>query len=127
MKLRKTAACVVASAAVLAFAASPGAASPAGEDAGNTISFRQQLQSIDGLGFAAAFQRATLIRGDRGLSPASTQAILDLLFNRKTGAGASIVRTGIGSSTDGVYDHMTTIEPTSPGSPDAKPTYVWDG
>jgi glucuronoarabinoxylan endo-1,4-beta-xylanase len=122
MRLRKVAACMAASAAVLAFAASPATAA-----SGGTISFRQDLQPIDGLGFAAAFQRATLIRGDRGLSPASTQAIIDLLFNRETGAGGTIVRTGIGSSTDHVYDHMATIEPTSPGSPDATPTYVWDG
>lgn len=125
MKSRKTITCLVASATVLALAAGPAGAS--GPGSGNTISFRQQLQSIDGLGFAAAFQRATLIRGDRGLSPQSTQAILDLLFNRQTGAGASIVRIGIGSSTDNVYDHMPTIEPTSPGSPDATPTYVWNG
>jgi glucosylceramidase len=126
MKLRRTITCVVASATVLAVAVSPAGAAP-GADSANSISFRQQLQSIDGLGFAAAFQRATLIRGDRGLSPQSTQAILDLLFNRQTGAGASIVRIGIGSSTDNVYDHMPTIEPTSPGSPDAAPTYVWNG
>jgi glucuronoarabinoxylan endo-1,4-beta-xylanase len=127
MEVRKTITCLVASATVLAVAASPAGASTPGADSGNTISFRQHLQSIDGLGFAAAFQRATLIRGDRGLSPQSTQAILDLLFNRETGAGASIVRIGIGSSTDGVYDHMKTIEPTDPGGPDATPTYVWDG
>jgi glucuronoarabinoxylan endo-1,4-beta-xylanase len=128
MKVRKPIACVVASATVLAIAASPAAANAgAGSDAGSTISFRQRLQSIDGLGFAAAFQRATILRGDRGLSPASTQAVLDLLFDRETGAGASIVRTGIGSSTDSVYDHMKTILPTDPGGPDAKPAYVWDG
>jgi O-glycosyl hydrolase len=119
MEVRKTITCLVASATVLAVAAGPAGASAPGAHSGNTISFRQQLQSIDGLGFAAAFQRGTLIRGDRGLSPQSTQAILDLLFNRETGAGASIVRIGIGSSTDGVCDHMKTLEPTDPGGPDA--------
>jgi O-glycosyl hydrolase len=94
--------------------------------AGNTIAFRQRLQSIDGLGFAEAFQRATLVRGDRGLSPESSAAVIDLLFNRRTGAGASIVRTGIGSSTDDVYDHMRTILPTDPG-PGGTPAYEWDG
>lgn len=127
MKVRKTIACLVASATVLAVVPTPAEAMAPEAESDNSISFRHQLQSIDGLGFAAAFQRATLIRGDRGLSPQSTQAILDLLFNRETGAGASIVRIGIGSSTDSVYDHMQTIEPTSPGSPDATPTYVWDG
>jgi glucosylceramidase len=123
MKIRKAVACVAATVTVLAIAPGSAEADPAGD----TISFRQRLQSIDGLGFAAAFQRATILRGDRGLSPASTQAVLDLLFDRETGAGASIVRIGIGSSTDNVYDHMKTIEPTDPGGPDATPTYVWDG
>jgi glucuronoarabinoxylan endo-1,4-beta-xylanase len=125
MKVRKALAGVVAAATVLAIAPGPAEASPAGT--GDTISFRQRLQSIDGLGFAAAFQRATILRGDRGLSPASTRAVLDLLFDRETGAGASIVRLGIGSSTDDVYDHMKTIQPTDPGGPDATPNYVWDG
>lgn len=127
MKVRK-AICVTACATIVALIAGPaGAHATAAGFGGNVIAFRTHLQPIDGLGFAVAFQRATLIRGDRGLSPASTQAILDLLFDRRTGSGASIVRTGIGSSTDHVYDHMATIEPTSPGSPDATPTYVWDG
>jgi glucuronoarabinoxylan endo-1,4-beta-xylanase len=123
MKVKKAVACVAATCAVLSVAASPAHAA----DPGGTVSFRQRLQPIDGLGLAAAFQRATILRGDRGLSPESTRAVLDLLFDRETGAGASIVRTGIGSSTDEVYDHMKTIEPTDPGGPDAKPTYVWDG
>jgi hypothetical protein len=53
--------------------------------------------------------------------------VLDLLLDRETGAGASIVRIGIGSSTDDVYDHMKAIQPTDPGGPDAPPQYVWDG
>src|SRR5690348_4009667 len=117
MKVRQALGGAVAVGMLLAIAATPAAASTdaaPSADAGSTISFRQQLQSIDGLGFAMAFQRATLVRGDRGLSPESTQAILDLFFSRETGAGASIVRTGIGSATDGVYDHMKTIEPTDP-------------
>jgi len=128
MRVRAAIACMAASATVLTIAAGPaGAVGPAGAATGNTISFRQRLQAIDGLGFAAAFQRATILRGDRGLSPESTRAVLDLLFDRETGAGASIVRIGIGSSTDDVYDHMKTIQPTDPGGPDAPPQYVWDG
>lgn len=125
MKPQKSIACVAVTATVLALAAGPAAAGP--PVAGNTISFRERLQPIDGLGIAAAFQRATILRGDRGLSPESTRAVLDLLFDRETGAGASIVRTGIGSSTDQIYDHMKTIEPVDPGGPDATPAYVWDG
>jgi glucosylceramidase len=123
MNVRAAIACTAASVALLAAGAAPAAA--AGTEV--TISFGQRLQSIDGLGFAEPFQRATILRGDRGLSPANTRAVLDLLFDRTTGAGASIVRIGVGSSTDRVYDHMPTIEPTNPGGPGATPRYVWDG
>lgn len=129
MKVRTAVACSLLAVTATTALATPAGADPSGSSApaaGNSVRFRQQLQAIDGLGFAAAFQRATLVRGDRGLSAANSQAVIDLLFNRTTGAGASIVRTGIGSSTDTVYDHMPTIEPTSPGAPDAKPAYVWD-
>lgn len=97
---------------------------PAVAEGGNRIDFRRHLQSIDGLGFAQAFQRTTLIRA---LPAADQRAVLDLLLDRRTGAGASILRIGIGSSTDEVYDHMKTIEPVDPGGPAAKPDYVWDG
>jgi glucosylceramidase len=126
MTIRRAISWTVVCAALLASAA-PATASATRGGVGGTISFRQRLQPIDGLGFAAAFQRATILRGDRGLSPESTRAVLDLLFDRDTGAGAAIVRIGIGSSTDSVYDHMKTIEPTDPGGPNAPPTYVWDG
>jgi O-glycosyl hydrolase len=122
MKVREAIACVASAATVLAIAATPASAQTP-----NSIHFRQRLQSIDGLGFAEPFQRATLVRGDRGLSPANTRAVLDLLFDRETGAGSSILRIGIGSSADSVYDHMKTILPTDPGGPDATPQYVWDG
>ena len=52
--------------------------------------------------------------------------MLDLLFGTQGGAGFSILRLGIGSSPDDVYDHMESIEPVSPGSPSAPPHYVWD-
>jgi O-glycosyl hydrolase len=127
MKIRRATACGLAAATVLAaLVASPSASASTGTT-GNRIAFHQRLQPIDGLGFASPFQRSTLIRGDRGLSPESTRAVLDLLFDRERGAGSSIVRIGIGSSTDDVYDHMKTIEPTDPGGPDATPRYVWDG
>jgi glucosylceramidase len=132
MKVREVVVCMAVSAAVLTVAATPAGADPAdaagtGPAGGDAISFRHRLQPIDGLGFASPFQRSTLIRGDRGLSPQSTREILDLLFDRRTGAGSSILRIGIGSSTDDVYDHMKTILPVDPGGPDATPQYVWDG
>jgi O-glycosyl hydrolase len=127
MKVRRAIACGLAAAMLLAGLATTGTAEAGTRPAGDSIAFRTRLQRIDGLGFAEAFQRATTLRGDTGLSPQSTQAVLNLLFDRRTGAGASIVRIGIGSSTDQVYDHMKTIEPVDPGGPDAKPRYVWDG
>nr|WP_206324923.1 MULTISPECIES: glycoside hydrolase [unclassified Streptomyces] len=91
------------------------------------IDFRAELQPIDGFGFSMAFQRADLLHGARGLGPAKQREVLDLLLSKEKGAGLSILRLGIGSSTDRVYDHMPTILPTDPGGPDATPTYVWDG
>ncbi|HZM75077.1 MAG TPA: glycoside hydrolase [Candidatus Limnocylindrales bacterium] len=126
MKARELITCVVVSTMVLTVGPVTANASDA-VGSGNAVSFHQRLQSIDGLGFAEPFQRATLVRGVRGLSPESTQAILDLLFHRDSGAGASIVRIGIGSSTDSIYDHMKTILPTDPGGPNAEPNYIWDG
>ncbi len=92
-----------------------------------TVDFRTDLQPIDGFGFSMAFQRADLLNGARGLSPAKRREVLDLLLSKEKGAGLSILRLGIGSSTDRVYDHMPTILPADPGGPDATPTYVWDG
>ena len=88
------------------------------------IDFGHSLQPIDGFGFSQAFQRATLIQR---LSPQGQREVLDLLLNRRTGSGASIIRLGIGSSADSVYDHMPSIEPADPGGPSATPVYTWDG
>lgn len=87
----------------------------------------QHYQSVDGFGFSEAFQRAEILHGSLGLSPANQQLALDLLFSPRTGAGFSILRNGIGSSPDSANDFMNSIEPVSPGSPTAKPHYVWDG
>ncbi|RNG25960.1 glycoside hydrolase family 30 protein [Streptomyces botrytidirepellens] len=89
--------------------------------------FGRPLQPIDGFGFSEAFQRADLMRGAGGLTPEHRREVLDLLLNRRTGAGLSILRLGIGSSSDEVYDHMKSIQPTDPGGPDAPPAYEWDG
>jgi len=92
-----------------------------------TVGRTRTGQHIDGFGFSEAFQRAALVHGLRGLSPAKQQDVVNLLFSPTQGTGASILRLGIGSSTDTVYDHMPTIEPVSPGDPAAAPRYVWDG
>ncbi|AGP58059.1 glycoside hydrolase family 30 protein [Streptomyces rapamycinicus] len=94
---------------------------------GGTVDFGRHLQPIDGFGFSQAFQRADLMHGAQGLTPEHQREVLDLLLNRATGAGLSILRLGIGSSSDEVYDHMKSIQPTDPGGPDAPPRYEWDG
>jgi glucosylceramidase len=92
-----------------------------------TIDLGNQLQPIDGFGVSQAFQRAAVMNGLYGLTPENQREVLDLLLDQETGAGLSILRLGIGSSSDEVYDHMKSIQPTDPGGPDAEPQYVWDG
>ncbi|MCW2915713.1 MAG: Ricin lectin [Actinomycetia bacterium] len=94
--------------------------------AADRIDFGRALQPIDGFGFSEAFQRATLMQGARGLTPQAQREVLGLLLDRRSGAGLSILRLGIGSSADSVYDHMPSIEPADPGGPGAKPVYTWD-
>ncbi|KAK4242583.1 putative glucosylceramidase 4 [Achaetomium macrosporum] len=82
-------------------------------------------QKMDGFGFSLAFQRANLITN---MSDKTKQReLLDLLFNRTTGAGFSILRNGIGSSPNSNSDFMNTIAPNNPGGPAATPQYQWDG
>ncbi|KQX49936.1 MULTISPECIES: glycoside hydrolase [unclassified Streptomyces] len=122
-----TAAILLALTTQVAAAGPAPSTAPASSTAGPAIDFRGSLQSIDGFGFSMAFQRADLLHGARGLGPAKRREVLDLLLSKEKGAGLSILRLGIGSSTDRVYDHMPTILPADPGGPDAPPTYVWDG
>jgi len=90
-----------------------------------TVDLSRTFQTMDGFGFSLAFQRANLITN---MSDKTKQReLLDLLFNRTTGAGFSIVRNGIGSSTDSRSDLMNSIQPQNPGGPKATPKYVWDG
>jgi O-glycosyl hydrolase len=79
----------------------------------------QTYQTMDGFGFSQAFGRANDLYNLP--STLRTQA-LDLLFSTTKGAGMSILRNRIGSGGAG-----DSIEPNSPGSPSASPTYVWDG
>lgn len=87
-------------------------------EAAVTIDANSQLQRIDGFGFSQAFGRAKEFQN--AASGLQKQA-LDYLFSTTTGAGFSIIRNRIGSGGRG-----DSIEPTSPGSPSANPTYVWD-
>ncbi|KAF2704580.1 glycoside hydrolase family 30 protein [Pleomassaria siparia CBS 279.74] len=79
---------------------------------------------MSGFGMSETFQRANQMHA---LSSTLQRYSLDLLFNRTSGAGLSILRNGIGSSPDSSSDHMVSIQPKSPGGPSATPKYVWDG
>ncbi|MGW3644765.1 glycoside hydrolase family 30 protein [Streptomyces sp. NPDC000878] len=111
--------CTVMSLAVLMTAAGFTAAGTSGAWAATsaTINGSTTYQPIDGFGFSEHFGRAAVMNGSQGLSAQRQKEILDLLLNRSTGAGLSILRLGIDSG----------IQPTSPGGPNATPRYVWDG
>ncbi|MFK4040669.1 glycoside hydrolase [Nonomuraea wenchangensis] len=90
-----------------------------------TLDEHVRHQEIDGFGISQAFRRNELLKA---LPAEQQREILDLWFDRKKGAGLSILRLGIGSSPAGSpYDHMVSIQPENPGGPDAPPKYVWDG
>lgn len=89
-----------------------------------TVDVTKKYQTMDGFGFAEAFQRANVIVN---LPNQQQREVLDLLFNTTSGAGATILRIGIGSSPDSSSDHMNSIQPKNPGGPNAAPKYVWDG
>ncbi|MGE5489235.1 MAG: PxKF domain-containing protein [bacterium] len=91
------------------------------------MDFSTNLTRIDGFGFSEAFQRATIMRGDYGLTPENQRKILDLLFDTETGAGLSILRLGIGAAYPAPYDLQLSIQPNDPGGPDAPPQYEWNG
>lgn len=90
-----------------------------------TVDLTKTYQTMDGFGFSTAFQRGNLITNMK--NETTKRELLDLLFNRTTGAGFSIIRTGIGSSPDSSSDHMNTFAPKNPGGPNAEPDYQWDG
>ncbi|GAA2520165.1 glycoside hydrolase family 30 protein [Streptomyces longisporus] len=82
-----------------------------------TINGSTTYQPIDGFGFSEHFGRAAIMNGSQGLSAQHQKEILDLLLDRSTGAGLSILRLGIDSG----------IQPSDPGGPNATPKYTWDG
>ena len=92
-------------------------------------------QVIDGFGASDAFHAGAYMRGDgSSLTPAQSAKIIELLFSPTTGAGLSIIRHEVGSSTamvtgvpsGGDGDNLASIEPNNPGGPNATPAYVWD-
>jgi len=80
-----------------------------------TISGSTTHQTINGFGFAEAFGEAASVMN---APSAEQQQALNLLMSTSSGAGLDIVRNEISA------DSGTTIEPNSPGSPGAAPTYV---
>src|SRR5690348_1701583 len=116
---RKVLGVVVAAGLLAAVVAVPANAAESGGGTRVVVDDWQHYQRIDGFGISQAFGTANQIRylGD---TPAR-KAALDLLFDPTAGAGFSILRNLIPS------DPNHTMEPTAPASPDATPTYVWDG
>jgi O-glycosyl hydrolase len=87
------------------------------------IDLNRRYQKMSGFGASEAFQRAVQISR---LPKDQQRRALDLLFSTEKGAGLTILRNGIGSSPDMSSDHMLSIQPSSPGGPDAPPKYTWD-
>jgi glucuronoarabinoxylan endo-1,4-beta-xylanase len=71
-------------------------------------------QTIDGFGFSEAFGQGSNV--ENAPSSAQQQALSDL-FSTSTGAGLTILRNLLPSDSGG------TIEPNSPGNPNATPSY----
>ncbi len=81
-----------------------------------TVNANSKLQVIDGFGISQAFSRAAEFQA---AASAIQKQALDYLFSTTTGAGFSIIRNRIGSGGSG-----DSIEPSSPGSPSATPSYT---
>ncbi|NEB05811.1 glycoside hydrolase family 30 beta sandwich domain-containing protein [Streptomyces sp. SID13726] len=103
--------------ALLAVAATTAAAPPQVTATTATVNGATTYQPIDGFGFSEHFGRADIMHGSQGLPAQKQRELLDLLLDRTTGAGLSILRLGIDSG----------IQPTDPGGPNATPKYTWDG
>jgi len=79
-----------------------------------TINGGTTYQTMDGFGFSEAFGQASALES---AGSSQQQQILNDLFSTTTGAGFTILRNLLPSDSGG------TIEPNSPGSPTANPTY----
>ncbi|KAI4597705.1 hypothetical protein KJ359_003980 [Pestalotiopsis sp. 9143b] len=89
-----------------------------------TVDVSQTFQTIRGLGYSEAFQRAQWVYNT--MSDELQQDMFDLLHDPVSGAGFSILRIGIGSSANSSGDHMNSIQPLSPGLPSDAAAYTWD-
>ena len=106
----------LASGAVLAAATALISAGPPALAASTaTINGGTTFQTITGFGASEGFgQAATIMNGSSSVQ----QQALKYLFGTSGGAGLTILRNEISA------DSGSTIEPTSPGSPTAAPSYV---
>lgn len=80
-----------------------------------TVNDQVSYQQIAGFGASEAFGQAQALRQ---APPALQQKVLSLLYSTASGAGLTILRNQISA------DSGTTIEPTAPASPGAKPAYL---
>lgn len=83
-----------------------------------TINTATKYQTIDGFGFSEAFGFGI---GVQDAPTAQQNEALTYLFDKTKGAGFTILRNRIAA------DPGNTIEPNSPVSPSAVPTYRWNG
>jgi O-glycosyl hydrolase len=80
-----------------------------------TVNGSTTYQRITGFGASEAFGQAETLQNQ----PAAVQQqVLNLLYSTSSGAGLTMLRNEISA------DAGTTIEPTAPASPSAKPTYL---
>jgi O-glycosyl hydrolase len=80
-----------------------------------TVNGSATYQRITGFGASEAFGQAETLQNQ----PAAVQQqVLNLLYSTSSGAGLTMLRNEISA------DAGTTIEPTAPASPSAKPTYL---
>jgi O-glycosyl hydrolase len=102
---------VAASATLTIFAQS----NPASAAGTSTINGSTTFQTITGFGASEAFGEAQTVMN---ASSSVQQQALNLLYGPTSGAGLTMLRNWISA------DSGSTIEPTSPGSPSATPTYL---
>src|SRR5579875_1336159 len=95
--------------------ATAGLAGPATASAAATINGSATYQRITGFGASEAFGEAESVMN---ATPAVRQQALSLLYSPTAGAGLTMLRNEISA------DAGTTIEPTAPASPSAKPDYL---
>lgn len=115
--LRRAVLAPLAGAAALALAAGALAADASPALAADTVTINgaTTFQTITGFGASEAFGQAQTVMN---APQAVQQQALGLLYSPSSGAGLTMLRNWISA------DSGSTIEPSSPGSPSAAPTYV---